>query len=94
MGSEMCIRDRFEMLCHKLNGLENSIAEMRRELELSRHPPERSVRTASDASAGATQIAYNGVPTSHSHTDVHGIHTKNDAVRCGRIIVFVIHTER
>lgn len=77
-GMIMLGRSEFEMICHKLNGLENSIAEMRR--ELSRHSQERGFRANSDASVGASRPDYNGIPVSQSHTDVHGIHTRNDAV--------------
>lgn len=76
-------RDEFEMLCQKLNGLEDSMAEMRRELSNVRGLCANGdvPATAAAAVGGAPQTDYGGLPASRSHTDVHGIHTRNDAVR-------------
>ncbi|KAK5722087.1 hypothetical protein LTR17_014435 [Elasticomyces elasticus] len=70
-------RPEFDLLCSKLNGLENSIAELRR--ELSKTSADRHVRHESSASAGAVHINGDGPHRRPTHTDVHGIHTKNDA---------------
>lgn len=80
-GMIMLGRNEFEMLCHKLNGLENSIAEMRRELS-SRNAIERGGFASGSGDDPAARLPQtNGRPASRSHTDVHGIHTRNDAVR-------------
>ncbi|KAK1088801.1 hypothetical protein LTR33_000378 [Friedmanniomyces endolithicus] len=70
-------RPEFDLLCSKLDRMESSIAELRR--ELNNNSASRVVRHGSSASAGA--ISLNGdVPQRRpTHTDVHGIHTRNDA---------------
>ncbi|KAK0978103.1 hypothetical protein LTS01_012839 [Friedmanniomyces endolithicus] len=70
-------RPEFDLLCSKLDRMESSIAELRR--ELNSNSASRAVRHASSASVGA--ISLNGdVPQRRpTHTDVHGIHTRNDA---------------
>lgn len=70
-------RPEFDLLCNKLNGLENSIAELRR--ELSRSSTDRAVRHENSASASAIVPNGDGPQRRPTHTDVHGIHTKNDA---------------
>lgn len=63
-------RAEFDMLCRKLNGLEDSIADLKREIR--RNANESSGNQDSDGSAdGARQ---------QTHTDVHGLHTKNESV--------------
>ncbi|KAK4545157.1 hypothetical protein LTR36_003708 [Oleoguttula mirabilis] len=82
-------RGEFDMLCSKLNGLEESIADLRR--ELSRNSSERLTQHERDASAGAhilggaPAVGSEGRPRRPTHTDVHGIHTRNDA---GEIVHF------
>lgn len=63
-------RAEFDMLCRKLNGLENSIADLKREIRRNAH--DSNGNNDSDGSADA--------PRQHFHTDVHGLHTKNESV--------------
>ncbi|TKA83098.1 hypothetical protein B0A55_00868 [Friedmanniomyces simplex] len=69
-------RPEFDLLCSKLNGLENSIAELRR--ELSKNSTDRVVRHESSPSAGAISSNGDGPQRRPTHTEVHGIHTRND----------------
>ncbi|KAK5117204.1 hypothetical protein LTR85_008972 [Meristemomyces frigidus] len=83
-------RGEFELLCSKLNGLENSIADLRRELsrnstERTIHHNEREVSSGTPILGGAPPIGSEGRPRRPTHTDVHGIHTRNDA---GEIVHF------
>ena len=71
-------RAEFDTLCAKLNGLENSIAELRR--ELSRTSADRNRH---DAQARPAAVANLINDDSHAtkeatHYDTHGIHTHND----------------
>jgi hypothetical protein len=82
-------RAEFDMLCSKLNGLENSIADLRR--ELSRNSQQNG-HVGFDATADAHYIHPASVQDHQepiarppTHTDVHGIHTRNDA---GEIVHF------
>ncbi|UJO22323.1 uncharacterized protein CLAFUR5_09190 [Fulvia fulva] len=58
-------RHEFDMLCHKLNGLENSIADLRREIRRNAHD-----QNGHQDSDGARRQTY---------TDLHGLHTKNES---------------
>lgn len=72
-------RSEFDMLCSKLNGLENSIADLRR--EISRNSIDHGGHQHTGTAPGGPSM--NGTTPQHrppTHTDVHGIHTKNDAV--------------
>lgn len=78
-------RAEFELLCSKLNGLENSIADLRRELHRSSSERGRHDSNASlDPSMHSAPETEAPMPNS-SHTDVHGLHTKNEA---GEIVHF------
>lgn len=70
-GSVTLGRAEFDMLCRKLNGLENSIADLKREIRRNAH--ESNGTQDSDGSA-------DGQRHHQSHTDVHGLHTKNESV--------------
>ena len=65
-------RHEFDMLCHKLNGLENSIADLRREIRRNAH--DQNGHQDSDGAASSESARR------HTHTDVHGLHTKNESV--------------
>ncbi|KAK4498474.1 hypothetical protein PRZ48_011132 [Zasmidium cellare] len=67
-GSVTLGRAEFDMLCRKLNGLENSIADLKREIRRNAH--ESNGNGDSDGSADQRH---------QSHTDVHGLHTKNES---------------
>ncbi|KAK3724353.1 hypothetical protein LTR37_000977 [Vermiconidia calcicola] len=70
-------RGEFDFLCRKLNTLENSIADLRRELNLNAQG--RSASYEADANAGAhIDPAVEGRPQRPTHADVHGVHVKND----------------
>lgn len=69
-------RAEFDMLCRKLNGLENSIADLKREIR--RNANDSNGHHDSDGSADGTR--------QQSHTDVHGLHTKNESVRTTSVI--------
>jgi len=75
-------RAEFDLLCSKLNGLENSIADLRR--EISRSALSQRDEGADNVSAGTPptlNTAEREVPHRRpNHTEVHGIHTRNDAV--------------
>ena len=83
-------RGEFDMLCSKLDGLENSIAELKRELSLNsteRHS-ERYDQHDSNASAGASVYGAETRLRPPTHQEVHGIHTKNEAVRIWQVLRF------
>ncbi len=75
-------RGEFDFLCRKLNTLENSIADLRREMQ--RNGPIQSSFNAVNTSDGANiDPAVQGFPAlqnhsrNFSHTDVHGVHMRN-----------------
>lgn len=72
-------RNAFDLLCHKLNGLENSIADLRREIRRNAHEDNNGVHE-SDVSSEA--------PRMQTHADVHGLHTTNESVSSVNIHVF------
>ena len=79
-GSITLGRGEFDFLCRKLNMLENSIADLRREMRL--HGNDGIQFHNGDATVGANiDPAVHGRPRKPTHTDVHGVHIKNDAVR-------------
>lgn len=69
-GTVMLGRSEFEMLCQKLNGLEASIADLRR--ELGREP--RAIDPALTSGMSGIQQPV------HSHTDLHGLHRTSASV--------------
>lgn len=71
-GSIVLGRNEFDLLCRKLNGLENSIAEMKRELR--RNKLDHNGQSDSDATTS------NDGNRAQTHTDLHGLHTKNESV--------------
>lgn len=89
-GGVMLGRSEFEVLCRKLEGLENTIADLRREIR-SHQLPRKSSETPSHGRmdrAASRDPAYqsqhwhqdSGNPQmKRSHTDRHGLHTKNES---------------
>lgn len=75
-------RGEFDFLCRKLSALEESITGLRRELGLrgSHHDEPTASRNASTVSA-EIDPAVNGHQRRPTHTDIHGVHVKNDVVR-------------
>ena len=71
-------RAEFEFLCGKLNTLENSIADLRYDLRRNAH--ERVSGRQNSVTSGAIDPAMGGGRDSHNHTEVHGLHLKNDGV--------------
>ncbi|EMC95612.1 hypothetical protein BAUCODRAFT_71670 [Baudoinia panamericana UAMH 10762] len=79
-GSVTLGRAEFEMLCSKLNGLESSLAELKREINRNAHDRvAEDPRPDSTASTGASNLNGEASSQQPTHTDVHGIHTRNDA---------------
>ena len=73
-------RGEFEMLCSKLNGLENSIAELRHEISRNSAVDPSITRHESHATSGVTRMnGHHRKENAPTHTDVHGIHTRNEA---------------
>ena len=70
-------RSELDKLFNKLDGLEESMAQMREEMGYRRG--DRHVRHELDTNGGATGADGVRRPT---HADVHGVHMKNDAVSC------------
>lgn len=72
-------RGEFDFLCRKLNTLENSIADLKRELKrnANHHSPFHDLDTLAGSNIDP---AVGGRPRRPTHTDVHGVHIKNDAV--------------
>lgn len=68
----------FDFLCRKLSLLESSIADLKREMK--RNANGRSPLYHGDAMSGAIDPAVDGRLGGPTHTDVHGVHIKNDAV--------------
>lgn len=77
-GTVTISKGEFDFLCRKLNALENSIADLRQQLGLR---PQHSDLNG-DTNAGSSNIdpAVEGRPRRPTHTDIHGVHVKNDAV--------------
>ena len=76
----------FDFLCRKLSLLENSIADLKREMRRTtngRTPPYHG-----DAMSGAIDPAVDGRLGAPTHMDVHGVHIKNDAV-CANIPLMI-----
>ena len=70
----------FDFLCRKLSVLESSIADLKRELK--RNTNGRSPSYHGDTMAGSNiDPAVDGMMERHAHTDAHGVHIKNAAVR-------------
>lgn len=80
-------REEVDMLFTKISGLEESIAQMREELGTRRI--DRPMHHEFDTNGGAPAMDINAIdgrvrrPT---HTDVHGVHMKNDAVSCKLVV--------
>lgn len=75
-------RSEFDFLCGKLNSLENSITDLKREMSRTT-PPRRSILANTDTTDGANIDPNMGLaPTADEvrHADVHGVHMKNGAV--------------
>lgn len=72
-------RDEFDFLCRKLSVLEDSIKDLRREMR--RNAPENgSVHEIDGFNPANIDPNMEAAPNRPSHTDVHGVHVKNDAV--------------
>lgn len=67
-------RSEFDLLCRKLNGLENSISELKREIRRNQD------QNGNHDSDGGTS---SDGPRTQTHYDVHGLHTKNESVSVG-----------
>jgi hypothetical protein len=74
-------RGEFDFLCRKLNTLENSIADLRHELGLRAHHSDLGANGHATAGSSNIDPAVEGRPRRPTHTDIHGVHVKNDAVR-------------
>lgn len=71
-------RPEFEFLCRKLTTLESSIADLKREMK--RNASDRTpFHDAEIPASGAIDPAVQHVGHKPSHTDVHGVHVRNDA---------------
>lgn len=64
-------RNAFDLLCHKLNGLENSIADLRREIRQNSYEDHNGIQESDGSSEG---------PRVRTHADLHGLHTTNESV--------------
>lgn len=93
-------RSELDVLFNKLNGLENSIAEMREELSIRRQ--DRGMYHEVDTNGGAsgplaassiTSAGYGRV-NHPNHIDVHGVHMKNDAVSHENSVDCLLNTDR
>lgn len=80
----------FDFLCKKLSVLESSIADLKREMK--RNSNGRSPLYHGDAMSGAIDPAVDGRLTGPTHTDVHGVHIKNDAVRVKQVVHATMNT--
>lgn len=72
-------RSEFDMLCRKLSGLENSIADLRREIR-------RNTNDSNGTHDSDGRDSSDG-PHQQTHTDLHGLHTKNESVSGCRSVV-------
>lgn len=83
-GSVTLGRAEFDTLCRKLTGLESSIAELRH--ELARHSDNQISHPAYDpALAGGSDGPDQKRHRPHSHTELHGLHAKNQSVSTMRM---------
>lgn len=78
-GYVMLERNAFDLLCHKLNGLENSIADLRREIRRNSYEDNNGIQESEGGSED---------PRARTHADVHGLHTQNESVSAGDCIHF------
>lgn len=79
-------RGEFDFLCRKLQTLENSIADLKRDLKRNAH--DRSPFHDVDVATGAIDPAMGGRRRAPTHTDVHGVHMRNDIVSVTRSVLF------
>lgn len=80
-GYVMLERNAFDLLCHKLNGLENSIADLRREIRRNNHEDNHGMQE-SDGSSESHRL--------QTHADVHGLHTMNQSVSSPLALVILV----
>lgn len=75
-------RRELDMLFGKLNGLEESIAQLRE--DMAHRGNDRIMHHEFDMNGGASggDPAVDGRVRRPTHADVHGVHMKNDAVSC------------
>lgn len=79
-------RDEFNFLCRKLSVLEESIADLRREMK--RSTTDHGVFHETDSGAGANiDPAVNGRAGGPTHADMHGLHVKDDSVSTSCLFV-------
>ena len=80
-------RTELDMLFNKLTSLEESITQMREEFGGRR--PDGTGQNEFDTNGGApgTDPAADGRVRRPTHTDVHGVHMKNDAVSCKLVVI-------
>lgn len=79
-------RSELDKLFNKLNGLEESIAEMREEMSFRRGDHHERHELDNNGGAGPAEHFVDGRVRRPTHTDVHGVHMKNDAVSCKLIV--------
>lgn len=88
-------RGEFDFLCRKLHALESSISDLRRELGFKAHHGDESL-TNGESADGMTNIdpAVDGRAARRpTHTDIHGVHVKNDAVSISSSSSFPFNTQ-
>lgn len=79
-------RGEFDMICRKLNNLETSLAELRQEVWRNAQGRANENHDPSLASLadGAREVSSDGnsdgMQQFRRHTEIHGIHTSNEAV--------------
>ena len=71
-------RGEFDFICRKLNALEDSMADMRRQLGLNAND-QHALNEAAHVSNGNVDPMIEERPHVLSHADVHGVHMKNEA---------------
>ena len=82
-------RNEFDFLCRKLNTLESSIADLRREMGRNTH--HQSPYHDPDIVAGSNiDPQVEGRSQEPTHADVHGVHMKNVAVSSRQLSCFHI----
>ena len=81
-------RHEVDMLFNKLNGLEESMAQMKEELSARRS--DRTLHHDLEANGNVpvpgNDPTVDGRVRRPTHTDVHGVHMKNDAVSCKLVV--------
>ena len=79
-------RSELDKLFNKLSGLEESIAQLREDMGVRLNDRTTHHDFDTNGSAVGGDATVDGRVRRPTHTDVHGVHMKNDAVSCKLVV--------